>query len=150
MNIEQKLNELLQHSETEVLEFKEAKINYDFNKIGKYFSALSNEANLLGKSEAWLLFGVKNDKTIVGTSYRLDGASLHNLKKEVADKTSNRISFKEIYEVQIEHVRVILFEIPSAPKGLPVAWSGHYFGRDNESLDALNLEEIERIRSQAL
>ncbi len=150
MNIEQKLNELLQHSETEVLEFKEAKINYDFNKIGKYFSALSNEANLLGKSEAWLLFGVKNDKTIVGTSYRLDGASLHNLKKEVADKTSNRISFKEIYELQTEHGRVILFEIPSAPKGLPIAWSGHYFGRDNESLDALNLEEIERIRSQAL
>ena len=32
--------------ETEVVEFKEAKNQYDFNKLGKYFSALSNEANL--------------------------------------------------------------------------------------------------------
>ena len=28
-------------SETEWLDFKEAKDNYDFNKFGKYFSALS-------------------------------------------------------------------------------------------------------------
>ncbi len=33
-------------AETEWLEFKEAKENFDFTKLGKYFSALSNEANL--------------------------------------------------------------------------------------------------------
>jgi hypothetical protein len=33
-------------AENEIVEFKEAKPGYDFNKIGKYFSALSNEANL--------------------------------------------------------------------------------------------------------
>ena len=32
--------------ETEVVEYKAAKQNYDFEDIGKYFSALSNEANL--------------------------------------------------------------------------------------------------------
>ncbi|MCK5295220.1 MAG: hypothetical protein KAJ49_11235 [Arcobacteraceae bacterium] len=47
LDMKAKLNKLLQSNETEVLEFKEAKTNYDFNKIGKYFSALSNEANLL-------------------------------------------------------------------------------------------------------
>lgn len=41
-----------QASETEVLEFKRAKNTYDFNKLGKYFSALANEANLLGKEKA--------------------------------------------------------------------------------------------------
>lgn len=35
-----------QSSETECVEFKEAKTQYDFGKLGKYFSALSNEANL--------------------------------------------------------------------------------------------------------
>lgn len=35
-------------SESEVVEFKEARSNYSFNDIGKYFSALSNEANLRG------------------------------------------------------------------------------------------------------
>lgn len=32
--------------ETEWVEFKEAIDNYDFRKLGKYFSALANEANL--------------------------------------------------------------------------------------------------------
>ena len=31
-------------SETEWLEFKEAKNSFDFDNLGKYFSALSNEA----------------------------------------------------------------------------------------------------------
>jgi len=151
MDIADKLSELLQKSETEVLEFKEAKNSYSFEKIGKYFSALSalaNEANLLGKDEAWLVFGVKDNKTIVGTNYRNDSNALHNLKNEIAQKTSNRITFREIYEVEVEGKRVILFEIPSAPMGLPIAFEGHYYGRDGESLGALNIEEIERIRTQ--
>lgn len=41
------LNNLLSlHSESEIAEFKEARNSFDFNKLGKYFSALSNEANL--------------------------------------------------------------------------------------------------------
>lgn len=36
-------------AENEIVEFKEAKTGYDFTKLGKYFSALSNEANLKGK-----------------------------------------------------------------------------------------------------
>lgn len=35
---------------SEVVEFKGAKSNYSFNDIGKYFSALSNEANFRGIS----------------------------------------------------------------------------------------------------
>jgi len=148
MNILNKLNNLLQNSETEVLEFKEAKNQYDFSKLGKYFSALSNEANLLGKNEAWILFGIKDDKSIVGSQYRLNSDDLNNLKNQIANKTSNRITFKEIYEVQTDDGRVILFQIPSAPRGLPVSWEGHYYGRDGESLSPLNLEEIERIRRE--
>jgi len=41
-------------AENEIVEFKDAKAGYDFNKLGKYFSALSNEANLKGKPYAWL------------------------------------------------------------------------------------------------
>jgi ATP-dependent DNA helicase RecG len=57
--LQQILSELLcLSSETEVIEFKEAKTTFDFTRLGKYFSALSNEANLLGKPNAWLVFGV--------------------------------------------------------------------------------------------
>jgi len=150
MDIQNKLNELLQNSEAELLEFKEAKENYDFKKLGKYFSALSNEANLLGREDAWLIFGIKDDKTVVGTKYRANSEALHSLKNEIANKMSNRITFKEIYEVMVEDKRVILFQIPSAPVGLPVSFDGHYYGRDGESINALNIEEIERIRKESI
>ncbi|HOA38974.1 MAG TPA: hypothetical protein PKJ36_11265, partial [Flavihumibacter sp.] len=44
-------------AETEVVEFKEAKNDFHFDKIGKYFSALANEANLKNTPDAWLVFG---------------------------------------------------------------------------------------------
>lgn len=42
-------------AETEWLEFKQASAGFDFNKLGKYFSALSNEANLKKKIKTNLL-----------------------------------------------------------------------------------------------
>ena len=72
MNIEsirQIFDNLLHCPENEVIEFKEAKTSYDFRKIGKYFSALSNEANLKEKDVAWLVFGVVDkSREIVGSA----------------------------------------------------------------------------------
>lgn len=150
IDIKDTLTHLLSHTaETEVLEFKEAKNDYSFRKLGKYFSALANEANLQEREEAWLVFGVKDsDKSIVNTRYRSNPVKLDRLKSEVAGKTTNRITFKAIHEVETPDGRVILFQIPAAPRGIPVAWEGHYYGRDGESLVPLNLEELERIRRQ--
>jgi len=149
MYIAKKLQQFLSaNDENEILEYKEAKEQFDLNKLGKYFSALSNEVNLIGKREAWLVFGVKDDKSIVGTNFRRDTKSLNNLKAEVANHTTNRITFKEIYETELDGKRVVLFQIPSAPLGIPIAWKGHYYGRDSSELHPLNLEEIERIRNQ--
>lgn len=118
--------------------------------VPNYFSALSNEANLKGKPYAWLVFGVENKKhAIVGTKFRPQRKDLDSLKKEIADKTLNRITFIEIHELNLPEGRVLLFQIPAAPKGIPIPFDGHFYGRDNESLVPLNLEEIERIRAQA-
>lgn len=140
-----------QSAETECVEFKEAKTTYDFGKIGKYFSALSNEANLKSKECAWLIFGIKDKpipRTIVGSEFRKNRADLDSLKAEIANKTTNRITFIEIYELSYPEGRVILFQIPPAPKGFPIAWEGHYYGRDGEEIGALNLVEVETIRNQ--
>lgn len=143
------LNQLL-HSdgESEVVEFKEAKQTYDFNKLGRYFSALSNEANLKNLQHAWLAFGVKDNQTVVGSQFRVATKDLQSLKKEVADKTTNRLTFLEVHEIEHPDGRVLLFQIPAAQQGIPTSWDGHYYGRDGESLGPLNLDEIERIRSQ--
>jgi ATP-dependent DNA helicase RecG len=136
-------------AENEVVEFKEAKNGYDFNKLGKYFSALCNEANLKRKPSACLVFGVSDHRHVVGSNFRLGRKDLDSLKEEIANKTTNRITLVEIHEVLLPQGRVLLLEIPAAPKGLPVAFDGHYYGRDGEALSPLNLEEIERIRAQS-
>jgi len=139
--------------ENEITEFKKAENNFDFDDLGKYFSALSNEANLLKCDDAWLVFGFFENKKakkfeVAGTNFRNDKAKLQSLKKEIADKTTHRITFREIYETKYQGKRILLFQIPPAPQGIPVAFNGHYYGRDSESLVALNIEEMERIRFQ--
>lgn len=142
------LHSLLQSTtETEVLEFKEAKSQYDKDKLGKYFSALSNEANLRGKASAWLLFGVNNQKQVVGTT--ISDAQLNDYKAEMANHTSPTLSFTEIHRLIVDGKTVLMLQIPPAPQGMPVAWKGLYYGRDGESLGGLNISELERIRNQS-
>lgn len=149
MSPEQRLQALLDgDGENEIVEFKEARRAFDFGKLGRYFSALSNEANLKGNDSAWLVFGVRDDHKVVGTHFRDNHRALQSLKKEVADKTTNRHTFTDIHDVEHSAGRVLLMEIPAAPQGIPVSWEGHYFGRDGASLGPLSLDEIERIRNQ--
>lgn len=142
-----KLNELIAGWENEVVEFKEVNDNYSTSDIGKYFSALSNEANLKNKDAGWLVFGVRDrDRTIVGTPYRTDRLRLDGLKKAIADGA--RTSFREIHELLSGGLRVILFEIPPAPRGIPIGWNGYNHGRDGSSIGALSNAEYDEIRSQ--
>jgi ATP-dependent DNA helicase RecG len=126
-------------SEKEWFEFKEANDNFKTNEIGKYFSALSNEANLHKKESGWLIFGI-NDKTreIEGTLFRKSNEHLNSLKLQIAQNTTNKLSFVHIYELFTNGKRIVMFEIPPAPIGIPIAWKGHYYGREHESLTALN------------
>jgi len=139
-------------AETEWVEFKEAKNNFHFDDLGKYFSALSNEANLKRQDYGWLVLGVTDrpPRKVVGTRYRSNRPALDKLKKEIADHTTNRLTFEEIHEVNHPDGRVLMFQVPSALKGMPTPWKGHFYGREGESLDALSLNEIEQIRGQAI
>lgn len=137
--------------ENECVEFKEAKNDFNFEDLGKYFSALSNEANLKNKRYAWIIFGVKDKekpRDIVGTNYKNNAERLQALKKDIAMHTSNNITFIEIHELEIENKRIIMFQIPPSPQSVPMAWKGHYYGRDGESLGALNIQELGFIRNQ--
>ena len=85
---------LLSSIENEIVEFKEAKNDFDSSKLGKYFSAISNEANLKQKEYGWLVFGVEDKKhQIVGTQYRSTPKSLESIKGEISRKTTEQISF---------------------------------------------------------
>lgn len=148
--------DILMHSadrfETEVLEFKEAKNTFQTKELGRYFSALSNEANLRGRHSAYLIFGVTNEGEIRGTSFcqeaSMPSKGLQRLKKQIADQTNNAITFREIEEFIYEGKRVVAFEIPHATRGIPTQWAKAAWAREGESLVPLPMDKIDEIRNQ--
>ena len=145
------LDGLITTWENEVVEFKQVGNDYDTDKIGRYFSALANEANLRVAEIAWLVFGVNNKtRTVVGSDYRPESERLQSTKMQIAENTEPSITFRNIHELNHPDGRVILFEIPAAPRGMPIAWKGHYYARAGESLVSLGLDKLDEIRQQTV
>lgn len=149
-------------AETEWLDFKEAKSNFDMDDLGRYVSALANEANLCGRPCAWLILGVRDrvdptigQRPVVGSHWRRGPVALNELKLQVAQGTSPSLASLTATEIEradcVPGSRVLMLQVPPAPRGMPVAWKGHYYGRAGESLVALGAryEEI-RLQSAAL
>ncbi len=122
-------------SETNNIEFKEAKNNYDDNKLFKYCVALANCGG--GK----LVLGItdKRPRTVVGT----------NWPSNCVDKQTqiyNKLKFRvEIHEVYVNEKRVVVFEIPSRPKARPYDLDGAYYTRIGEELRAMSADELSSI-----
>ena len=143
------LERLIHDWESEVVEFKRADNDYSTDKIGAYFSALSNEANLRGAESAWLIFGVcDRSRKVVGSNYRLNPERLQSTKTQMAQNTEPGVTFRDIYELDHWDGRVIFFEVPAAPRGIPIAWKGHYYARAGESIVPLGLDKLDEIRCQ--
>lgn len=151
MDIYAEFERLRYHHENEVVELKQAEASFDFDDLGKYFSALSNEANLRDREFAWLIFGVHNKtREITGTSYKNSQTSLQKLKHDIAQHTTDRNTFRDIFELTVEDKRVLMFQIPAAPRGIPMGWLGHFYARKGESLTALDMSKYEEIRHQTV
>ncbi len=143
------LDELIASWESEVVEFKRAGDGYPTGDIGKYFSALANEANLRNEDKAWLVFGIDNDsRQVVGTEYRPEPERLQSLKMQISADTEPSITLRDIHELHTTQGRVLLLEIPAAPQGMPIAWKGHYYARAGESLTHLGLNKLDELRRQ--
>lgn len=139
----------IQHKESEVVEFKKAENNFDFDDLGKYFSALSNEANLRGLPFAWLVFGYDEKKhEIIGTSYKDGEGALNKLKHDFTNHTTDGQTFREIIPVEVDGKRILMFKIPASPRNIVMKWKGIAYGRDGESLKPLNQSKQDEIRNQ--
>lgn len=142
-------HDLIKHSENEVVEFKKAENNFDFDDLGKYFSALSNEANLRGLDFAWLIFGYDEKKhEIIGTSYKNGEGALNNLKHDFSQHTTDGQTFREIIPIEVDGKRILMFKIPASPRNIVMKWKGIAYGRDGESLKPLNQSKQDEIRRQ--
>lgn len=149
-NYNEIFNHLWSHAENEIVEFKKAENNFDFDDLGKYFSALSNEASLRQRDAAWMIFGVW-DKTheIIGTSFKNSEVALNKLKHDLAQHTSDGSTFREIVTITVEGKRVLLFNIPASPRNIVMHWKGIAYGRNGESLTPLSQAKQDEIRQQS-
>lgn len=142
-------NRLWEHSESEVVEFKKAEYNFDIDELGRYFSALSNEANLRERESAWIVFGVwDKEHRIVGTNFKNGEVALNKLKQDMSQHTTDNLIFREIVPIEIEDKRVLLFKVPASPRNIVMCWKGIAYGRDGESLKPLNQAKRDAIRQQ--
>ena len=144
---------LLADVETEVVEYKEAKQSFDFEKLGRYFSALSNEANLRNAECGWLLFGVTDKREICGTAYRKEkrrpSIGLRSLKHKITEGLNNGLTFEEIYEFDLDGERVVAFQIPSCEFASPTTWRGIPWSREDSSLKEMPRFKLEAIWGQS-
>ena len=144
------LDRLLAGWENEVVEFKEAARQFSADKTGEYVSALSNEANLRGLASGWLVFGVSNARQVVGTTHLIEVQQRQTLKHHIHQSIDQGLTVREVYEVMHSGKRVVLLEVPAAPRGIPISWKGDYRARAGESLVPLSLDKLDEIRRQTI
>jgi len=125
-------------SETQRLEFKEAKTQYDTRKLHKYCVALANEGG------GHLLLGIadKPPRVVVGTQAFPDLISL-------AEKLFQALGFRvDIEEVHHPDGRVLVFHIPPRPRGTAYHLDGSYLMRSGEGLVPMSEDQLRRIFSE--
>ena len=149
------LQQLMERWEYEIVEFKSATGEYSEDKVGQYFSAISNEANLAGKQYGWFVLGVGETKVKhpVGTAFKKGpGTLLERFKYTISRNTTDAMTFLDIIElypvVDGEPKRVLMFKIPAAVAGMPTEWKTRYYARSGESLIPLQQYKIDAIRNQ--
>jgi ATP-dependent DNA helicase RecG len=122
-------------TETQNLEFKEAKASYDRDKLAKYCVALANE----GGGTLLLGIGDRRPRPIVGS------AAFPNLIS-MADELFVKIGFRvDAEEVMHPDGRVVVFHIPSRPKGSAYHLDGQYLMRSGESLRPMSEDRLRAI-----
>jgi ATP-dependent DNA helicase RecG len=149
------LQTLMERWENEIVEIKEAKGQFNEDTIGRYFSAISNEANLKNQQFGWLIFGVseQDKKHLVGTHFKEGNPTLlEKFKHTISIDSTDGITFLDIFELFPEYegkkFRVLMFQIPAAVAGIPTEWKTRSYARSGESLVILPQFKVDIIRQQ--
>jgi len=125
-------------AETEWLEFKEAKQQFDTTKLLRYCVALANEGG------GYLVLGVtdKPPRRVVGSQAFPSLTALNDIKARIVDKLRFRV---DATELQHPDGRVLVFEVPTRPVGQPLAFDGAYLMRAGEDLVPMTPDVLKRI-----
>jgi len=121
--------------EDEHLEFKEASSSFGFDKLAKYCAALANEQG------GTMILGISRTipRHVTGSQAFLD---LISTRARLTEALRLRIDAEE---VQHPNGRVVVFQVPSRPIGLPIAYQGMYWMRRGEELVPMTEDMLRRI-----
>ena len=125
--------------EDEHLEFKEAKRNFHFETLVKYCVALANEGGgrmILGVTD-------KLPRKVVGSQVFPD---LEKTKADLIERLRLRM---DVEEISHPDGRVLVFQIPSRPIGMPVQYKGAYWMRGGENLIPMTPDLLQRIFAES-
>lgn len=125
-------------AETERLELKEAKQQYDTTKLLRYCVALANEGG------GYLVLGVtdKPPRRVVGSQAFPSPTALNDIKARIVEKLRFRV---DATELQHPDGRVLVFEVPTRPVGQPLAFDGAYLMRAGEDLVPMTPDVLKSI-----
>lgn len=122
-------------SEHQRLEFKEARQQFDSRKLAEYCVALANEGGGV------LLLGVADrpPRPVVGTQAFPDIVA-------AAEKLFHSVGFRvDIEAVTHPDGRVLVFQVPSRPRGTAYHHDGKYLMRAGEALVPMSEDQLRRI-----
>lgn len=126
-------------TETEHVEFKEAKNRYDFDELTKYCCALANEG---GGS---IILGVTDRKP-----RRIVGTTAFDPPDSRKQSLFNRLRWRvEVAEILSVDGRVLAFNVPGRPSGLPLHYDGRYWMRIGSELKPMSPEQLTTILREA-
>lgn len=122
-------------SEHERLEFKEAKKQFDTKKLFKYCVAIANEGG------GHLLLGIADTppRLVIGTSAF---GNLTGMTRKIFEAVGFRVN---IEEVKHPDGRVLVFHVPSRPRGTAYHFKGAYLMRSGDSLVPMSEDKLRTI-----
>ena len=127
-------------AEDEHLEFKEAKNRFDFELLVKYCCALANEGGgkiVLGMTD-------KLPRQVCGTQAFPD---VLRTKAGVGERLRLRVN---AFEVLHEQGRVVVFDVPPRPLGVPIEYKGGFWMRRGEELVGMTPDQLQRIWAETV
>ena len=129
------LERLMQETEGENLEFKSARNHQGLDELTEYCVALANEGG--GK----VILGVtdKRPRQVCGTT-------VFPQPEQTRSQLNQRLHLGVSFDVVMHPAgRVLVFHVPSRPKGIPIQFNGKFLVRKDESLVGMSGERLREI-----
>ena len=133
------LDDWMRDKEGENLEFKSAQGGFHFENLCKYACALANEGGgriILGVTDA-------RPRRVVGTR-AFDQPE--RTRKGLCERIPLAVDFDEITHPD---GRVLVFNIPARPLGIPIKYDGRYWMRKEDSLVEMSEERLREIFAES-